>query len=178
MDFELDVLAAALRRDDEHVVSAVEEALAAGLVHEDTGHVDRFGFVHALVHEVLLAEMSHSRRARLEWSVGEAIRSLRSGEPAAEVARHLAAGAAVGDASTAAEWCVRAASDAFDRLAYEEAVRYYEMAASVLAPEGRRADLDRADVLIELGRAANRVGDPRPVAYVVPRGGSIARQVQ
>jgi class 3 adenylate cyclase/tetratricopeptide (TPR) repeat protein len=159
LDFELDVLAASIRRDDENVVSAVEEALAAGLVQEDPGLVDRFGFVHALVHEVLLAEMSQSRRARLEWSVGETIRGLRSGEPAAEVARHLAAGAAVGDATVAAEWCVRAAADAFDRLAYEEAVRYYEMAERVLVQKGPRADLDRVDVLIALGRAANRAGD-------------------
>ncbi len=159
VDFELDLLAAALRRDDDQVMSAVEEALAAELIREDAGQVDRLGFVHALVHEVLLAELSHSRRARLEWRVGEAVLGLRDGEPASEVARHLAAGAAVGDAGHAAEWCVRAASDAVERLAYEESVRYYEMAQRVLALQGRAADPQRADVLIALGRAANRAGD-------------------
>jgi tetratricopeptide (TPR) repeat protein len=159
LDFELDLLAAALRRDDDHVVSAVDDALVAGIVYEHASHVDRFGFVHALVHEVLLAELSHSRRSRLEWRVGEAVLGLRGGEPASEVARHLAAGAAVGNATKAAEWCVRAASDALEGLAYEEAIRYYEMADRVLVLQGPASDLERADVLIALGRAANRAGD-------------------
>jgi tetratricopeptide (TPR) repeat protein len=175
-DFELDLLAAALRRDDDHVVGLVEEALAAGLVHEDASHIDRFAFVHALVHEALLAELSHSRRARLEWSVGEAVLGLRGGEPASEVARHLAAGAAVADATKAADWCVRAASDAFERLAYEEAVRYYEMAQRVLRLQGRASDLERADVLIALGRAANRAGDGERWRTACMEAAALARQ--
>ena len=159
VDFELDVLAATLRRQDDDVVSVADEALTAGLVHELSGHIDRFGFVHALVHEVVLSELSQSRRARLEWSVGEAVLALRGAEPASDVARHLAAGAAAGDAGKAADWCVRAASEASARLAYEEEVRYYETAQGVLALRAPGADRERADVLIALGRAANRGGD-------------------
>ena len=60
----------------------------------------------------LLGELSHSRRARLEWATAEAIVALHEhdlDEWIADLAVHAAAGAAVGDPARAFDWCMRAA---------------------------------------------------------------------
>ncbi|MGG7379104.1 hypothetical protein ACQ7B2_10215, partial [Escherichia coli] len=52
-EFDLDVVAAALERSDDEVLSALEQAMAARLVVEAPAQVDRFSFCHALVRETL-----------------------------------------------------------------------------------------------------------------------------
>ena len=150
--FDLDIVAGVLSHDDDDkVLVAVEEALGAGLVQDDPGHIDRYTFVHALVRDVLLAELSVSRRARLAWRTGEVLEVLRPAEldeRAGELARHFVDGVAVGDPGKAVDWCLRAGAGATARLAYEEAVRYYEMALRALVARGavgRRATHRRAD---------------------------------
>jgi tetratricopeptide (TPR) repeat protein len=179
-EFDLDVLTTVLGRDVNDVIATMEEAIAAGLIQENPDRIDRFGFIHALVHEVLLAELSHSRRARLEWATAEATVALHEDEldeRAAELAGHFVAGAAVGDPAKAVDWCLRAAAAGMNRFAYEEAIRYYEMALRVLTARGRAAGHQRADVLIALGRAANRAGDPERWRASCLEAASIARQV-
>ena len=162
-EFDVDVLAAVQDEGEKDVVGALEEALASGIVLEDPASFDRYGFVHAIVHEMLLGELSRSRRARLEWRTGEALETLHAGEldkRAGEVARHFTEGAAVGGAGKAVEWSLKAGAGAMDRLAYEEAVSCYEMALGALVRSKGASDGARADVLIALGQAANRAGDP------------------
>jgi tetratricopeptide (TPR) repeat protein len=179
-EFDLDVLAVVLGRDVDELIGAMEEAIAAGLVHEDARQFDRFAFVHALVYEVLLGELSQSRRARLEWSTAEAIFARHEDDLdawIAELAAHAAAGAAVGEPARAVDWCLGAAATAMDRFAYEEALRCYGTALGVLSQRGSRTDGQRADVLIELGRAANRAGDPDRWRAACLEAASIAREI-
>jgi tetratricopeptide (TPR) repeat protein len=161
--FDLDVAAAVADAGEADVMAAVEEAVAAEVVQEDPGRVDRYDFGHAIVQEVVLAELSRSRRARLEWRAGVALERLRPmqlDELAADIARHLHAGRAIGDAQGAADWCRRAGELAIDRLAYEDAIRFFEMALAALDDTGEINDGPRADILTVVGRAANRAGDP------------------
>ena len=70
---------------------AFEEALASGVLVEDRDRVDHYNFHHAMVHEVVLGELTASRRARLEWAAGQALEALFSDDPndhAAAIARH------------------------------------------------------------------------------------------
>jgi tetratricopeptide (TPR) repeat protein len=99
---------------------------------------------------------------RLEWRTGEVLEELRKdelGPLAGEVARHYTEGIAVGDPRTAGAWWLRAGAHAEERLAYEEAIRSYEMALRASPGAGGASDLDRVDVLIALGRAADRAGN-------------------
>jgi DNA-binding SARP family transcriptional activator len=179
-DFDVDVLAAVLGRDDGYVVSALDEALAAGLVHEDLARIDRYGFSHALIHEVVVAELSRSRRIRLERRTAEALETLRPtelDELAGELARHFVAGAAVGDALKAADYSLRAAARAREHVAWEEAVNYYEMALGALERSGEATDEQRADMLIMLGSAANRAGNVQRWREACLEAARVARRV-
>jgi DNA-binding SARP family transcriptional activator len=162
LEFDVDVVAAMMQTPPLDVLSAVEEAMEAGLASEEQGHVDRFSFHHAIVREVVLDELTTSRRVRLEWSAGEAIETLRSSQldiAAGDIARHLTQGLSAGDACRAAAWARRAGDHALETWAYEDAVRYYESALIALELATSSDEPTRIDVLISLGRAADRAGD-------------------
>ncbi len=162
IEFDLDIVAAMAHAPAPDVLSAVEEAIEAGLVSEDRARVDRFAFHHAIVQEVILDELAASRRARLEWSAGDAIEARRSrvhDAHAGQIAHHLINGIAVGDASRAAAWARRAGDHALQTWAYEDAIRHYESALVALELAHAPNVPTRIDVLISLGRAADRAGD-------------------
>ncbi len=77
----------------------------------------------------------------------------------AELAHHFAMAAPGGDVDRAVSYAERAAQLADDALAYEEAARFYTMAAQILemvepVDEGRRAEL-----IVRVGQACKRAGD-------------------
>ena len=162
VEFDLDVVAAMTDRGVPDVLSAVEGVIEAGMVSEDAAHVDRFAFHHAIVRDVIVAELTISRRARLECRAADAIEALRPGlldVHAGEIAHHLIQGIAVGDPGRAAAWARRAGDHALGTWAYEDAVRHYESALIALELAHSSNDRSRIDVLIALGRAADRAGD-------------------
>ncbi|MBE2319603.1 protein kinase [Solirubrobacter sp. CPCC 204708] len=140
-DFRLDVLETLA----EHALEAVEEASAQGLV-RDGEAVDHFRFAHALVRETLAGDMSNARRTRLHRSIGEALERT-PGITAAELARHFFAARHL-DPQRAFTYELRAAHEA----EHEAAVLHYRHARE-LRPE-------RLDVLLALGTAELRTGDP------------------
>lgn len=179
LEFDLQVLAEVMAQDEDEAINVTEEAVSHRLVHEDPLHTDGYGFVHALVHEVLLAELGASRRARLEWRTGEALAAQRTHGRyvrAGEIARHLASGADVGDAPMLIRWSLSAGAEAMEHLAYEEAIRHYQTALDALERSDTPAYGERADTLIALGQAANRAGDPQRWRSSCLEAASMARQ--
>ena len=162
-EFDLDVVAAALERSEEEVLSAVERAMAARLVVETPEQVDRFSFCHALVRETLYARQAGSRRLRRHLRVGDALErpGRRRRPPAAELARHLFEARALAGVDRALGHVLAAADEAAEALAYEEAAEHLERALALLdesdAPD---ADRRRCDSLLALGRVLWRAGDP------------------
>jgi DNA-binding SARP family transcriptional activator len=162
-EFDLDVVAAALERSDEDVLSAVERAMQARLVVEAPAHVDRFTFCHALVRETLYDRQAASRRLRRHLRVGEALE--RPGRPrrpaAAELARHFVAARALSGTERALGHVLDAAREATATLAYEEAAahlrRALDLQAELAAPD---AGAQRCETLLSLGRVLWRAGDP------------------
>ena len=136
------------------VLAAIEAAVAARLVRELPGVPGRYAFGHVLVADALYHGMSGARRARLHAAVGDAL-AARGGPPAA-VANHLLAAAPLCDAGSTADWADRAAQQAMDALAYEEAAGLWSRAAERLdglGPERRaRLLLGAADALDRGGR--------------------------
>lgn len=140
-DFRLDVLETLA----EHALEAVEEACAQQLVREGA-EVDQFRFAHALVRETLAEQMSNARRTRLHRRIGEALER-HPGSTAAELARHFWAARHL-DPERAFTYALKAAQEADQ----EAAVTQYRHARE-LRPE-------RLDVLLALGEAELRTGDP------------------
>ena len=161
LEFEPAVVEAAGRFTEDTVLSALEQAMAARLVTEVRGPISRYRFSHGLVRATLYDELTAARRVALHRRIAEAIESLHRGHlddhlPA--LARHWARGSAPsGDTSRAVEYATRAGDWAFIQLAHDESVSYYRQALELLEPEdGKR----RLDLLIALGEAQRRAGDP------------------
>ena len=137
------------------VVDALDEVLATGLIAE--GDLPgTFQFVHALVRQTLLDELTATRRMRLHRRVAEATEAQPdAGERIAALAHHFAEAALDGCAEKAADYAIAAARRAHDRAAPEEALGHATRALEALelvgvVDRGRLADLHLA-----VGRASD-----------------------
>jgi tetratricopeptide (TPR) repeat protein len=131
------------------VLEHVEAAIAARLVDEVAGAPGRMIFSHALVQQTLLEELSTTRRVRLHAAIGSALER-KGGASSAELAHHFAEGATTGVADRALEHARRAAAEAEARLAYEEAVRFFDVALEML-DVGDDDPNARAELLVQRG---------------------------
>jgi DNA-binding NarL/FixJ family response regulator len=130
---------------------ALDEAVAAGILRDNTSPPG-LRFEHALVRDAVYAELAPSRRAALHRQAAELL--ARVGEPnvAGMVASHWRR-AGGGDAAGQCQiWAGRADIEARRALAYDDAVRYAELALSCHEQAGGD-DAERARLLIRLAEA-------------------------
>ena len=140
----------------EDPLDIVEMAERAALLRALDG--ERYAFAHALVHHTLYDGLSHVRRARTHRRVVEALEGRPDADPGA-LARHAARSGLVEHQRRAAEYARRAGERALERSAPDEAQRWFTDALRLLDAHGGAA-LERCDVLIGLGEAKRRAGDP------------------
>ncbi len=163
-DVDSDVLAGAAGIDPARLLLLLEPAVATGLLVEVEGGWD-YRFSHALVQEALYAELTRLQRAQLHGRIGEAAESFGGGDldRVPVLAHHFAQAARVGHAEKAVAYAVRAAEQAAAGLAYDEAVRYWELALASCGPAGTLPPLPPAD-RAGPGPAADRRRAGRPRA--------------
>ena len=118
-------------------------------------------FVHGLVANAMYSEIGPSSRARMHERVVRAL--TKDGEPlhpdvVLQLARHCAL---AGLTEEALHWSVSAGDHAFEHLAPTEAAHHYQVALDA-AEALHRPDAQRADLLVRLGHAQYRAGDPGP----------------
>lgn len=156
-EFGLDALAALSELPRDEVLDVLDEAIHERVIDDVPGASGRMRFGHALIRDTLYEELTAGRRLRLHRDAGEALRAIYSGDldsHLAELAQHFFAAAPTGVANEAIEYARRAGDRAAAQLAYEEAVRLYEMALRLVdEPAGR------CDLLLALGDAQARAGD-------------------
>jgi predicted ATPase/class 3 adenylate cyclase len=161
-DFDLDVLVAAGALDEEDVLTALDEAVAARLVLE-SGPL-RFRFAHNIVRATITEGLTRARRSRAHRRVAEAIEQRYSTDldgHLTELAMHYAEAATAGDGTKAVEYATRAGDLATARLAHEEAVDCYRLACELLVTTAAPVDeQSRCRLLIALGEAERIAGDP------------------
>jgi DNA-binding SARP family transcriptional activator/tetratricopeptide (TPR) repeat protein len=144
------------------LIEEIVEASQAGLVMEEPGTLDRFRFAHALVRQVLLAELVTLKRVRLHRTIAELLEAAPTATDPdthlADLAYHWFECASAGGATKAVDACRRAADRAMERLAYEEAGDLYGMALQACDavedgdPDTRAAlHLARCDALLTAG---------------------------
>ena len=159
--FDLDLVEQA---QGSELVDEIAEACQAGLVIEEPGSVGRFRFAHALVRQVLLAELVTVKRVRLHRRIAELLEASPVRDHAdarlADLAYHWSHCASLGGTTRAVDACRRAGDRAMERLAYEEAGDLYAMALQVLddiEPDDHERDtraalhLARCDALLTAG---------------------------
>ncbi|MFG1943188.1 BTAD domain-containing putative transcriptional regulator [Nonomuraea sp. NPDC048826] len=148
---DVDLLSALADRPVEDVMTALEPALAAGLVAEAAAG---YRFSHALVREALDTGLTRLERARLHLRAAGHLE--RAGADAALLAAHFAAAAPLAPAGKAVGYATEAAHQAADRHGYQEAVALWELALAHLPPGD---SLARCRTLTGLGQARRAVGD-------------------
>ncbi|WP_188111351.1 helix-turn-helix transcriptional regulator [Nocardioides antri] len=137
----------------------IDEAVDAGLL--VTGATPaRHQFVHALVRDAIEAGLPTPERVRLHHRAALAIEEVYAGQLELhlfDLARHWAVAAVQGDASTAVTWIRRAAEEALNQLAFEEAARLFRLALDVGG--GAVSDDDRCRMLLALAGALGAAAD-------------------
>lgn len=141
-------LAATVGRQPVELISAVEEALSAGLLFSDG---DSLRFRHKIVEDALYEKTPSAMRAALHRQFAETLAV--AGAPAAQVARQLAAGATVTDS-----WVTGWLSDHIGTVAAETPQVAVELLRRVIGSGPRESDLGEefatilARLLFWLGR--------------------------
>ena len=138
-------------------VTAVEEAMAAGLVAQAPGGPCQF--THELTRSAVCAALSAPRAGLLHGVVADA---LRAADPAVmrsrpyAVAAHLMSAAQLGGRperfAEAADAAGHAARHAISRLAYQEAVTWYQRLLELAEHVPAISEERRAELLVECGR--------------------------
>jgi tetratricopeptide (TPR) repeat protein len=156
-EFGTDALArlSALSRDE--ALDVLDEAIAERVVGEVPGSPGRLRFGHALIRDTLYEELTPAKRSRLHQRAGEALEAVYVADPephVAELAQHFVAAAPAGGSAKAIAYARRAGDRAASQLAYEEAVRHYQLALTLVEDPTARCEL-----LLALGDARARAGD-------------------
>ncbi|MGH9042381.1 MAG: ATP-binding protein [Acidimicrobiia bacterium] len=164
LEFEPAVVRHAGGFPEESVLTAVEEAVAARLVVEVPAPEPRNRFAHALVRATLYDELSSARRVAFHRQVAEAIEVLHArglDDQLPALAHHWARAAApTAEANKAIEYARRAGDRALAQLANDEAVTWYSQALELLEVRGDAEDKERGELLVALGEAQRRAGEP------------------
>ncbi len=124
-EFDLGLLAVLTDRDAMSLLDVLEEPTQRGLLVESG--VDRYRFAHGLIRQTLDEELAAGRRARLHRRAADALLA-QPGSSHAVLARHLIAAGPLGDPELATDAAERAAVEAFDNLAWEQAAGWYRSA--------------------------------------------------
>ncbi len=176
-EFDLDALAGVSGLGRGAILELLDEGVEARVVSEVPGVIGRMRFAHALIREAAYHRLSRSRRVQLHRQVGEALEALYSSDldHLAELAHHFFESAAGGDRGKAVDYARRAGSRAVAVLAYEEAVRLYEMALEALGPDAAATAGLRCELLLALADAQGRAGDGLGAKSTYLRAADLAR---
>ena len=168
-EFDFDVLEHVGPLAGDELVAALDEAVEARVLVEDSDRVGRYTFAHALVRATLYDGLSALRRARLHSRVGEALIARRGAQldpHLGELAHHFALAAPVDRPERAVDFALAAGRRADRLLAWEEAAGHYRAALRARELAGATDDRLRCELLLALGDVAGARGhgrEPRDV---------------
>jgi DNA-binding SARP family transcriptional activator len=162
----------------EQALTALDSAVAVGLVVEGA-HPWTWRFAHALVQEVLVAELPALRRARLHARLGEALErrmATTTNDTLVErLAHHFVEALPVVGPAPARLYSAAAARAARSRLAHGEAAVHTRRALQLLDPGEPDAARARHDLLTALGNDLLRSGQLMEAREVVADAITVAR---
>ncbi len=159
--------------DEDEVMAAVDAAVDAGLLVGDPRVPGTFRFSHGLVAHALYAELGGSRRRELHERAATLLAADGSISQAVvvQLARHWEQARVLGEAR---RWATAAGDLALEALAPAEAASWFQRALDHARALGS-SDEERADLLVRLGVAQHRAGDPAAHATVIAAGKLAAR---
>jgi eukaryotic-like serine/threonine-protein kinase len=144
----------------EQLLEVIDEAVGARVIAPSPNIVGRYSFSHALVREALYEELGVTRRVRLHRRIGEVIERLfeaRRDDHLDELAHHFLQAQ---ELDKAVDYSIHAAGRAMTLLAYEEGAKLYEQALQAMELRGGVGGREQAELLLALGDAQARAGEP------------------
>jgi tetratricopeptide (TPR) repeat protein len=179
-EFSLPLLALLCSVPAGELLDILGEGTAARVVAEIPGAPGQLRFTHALIRDIVYESIPPGQRLRLHQRAGEALEVFYQQDldpHLAELAHHFFQAAPGGDAGKAVSYAERAGRRAIALLAYEEAVRLFQMALAVLSLAGSpEEDRTRCRLLLGLGDALTRMGERRAAKDELRRAAGIARR--
>ena len=176
--FDLDILAQLeADKSEDEVLVALEEALAVHLI-EAVPHTQQFRFSHALIRETLYDEMLGLRRSRLHLRIGEMLERRHGADDATalpQLAYHFSQAGPGGTAAKALDYAQRAAAQAARLLAFEEAVRLYQLALQLQQQHFAKDAAQRCGLLLALGEVEFALGHGEPARGAYQEAAELAR---
>lgn len=148
--FDFDLLPEIADLADLDPLDAMDEAERAHLITPIKGRDARYSFVHELVRQTLLTDISLPRRQRLHLQIADAIEKKHASDldrHTSDLAHHLYQAGAAADPSKTITYLISAGDNAHRTAASEEALRAYEDALNLVDD-----DLQRAKLLFKIGR--------------------------
>lgn len=160
VEFDFDLLSEVT--DDPVAADAVDKAVSDAVLIEVPGEPPQFRFSHALMQRYLYRELGAARRVALHGRVALALhhRAQAGRSPAAAVARHLIA-AGDGGLPDALTYAARAGDEALEKLAPDEARRWYQVSLELLTRIRASEDAQESSLLVKRGEAERQAGDQR-----------------
>ncbi len=158
-EIDLEVAIRVTDLSDQQLMTVSREAVAERLVTEIGP--GRFSFAHALVRDTLYEELSPGRRSQLHEKIGLALEQLHGDDPAFldQLAHHFLEATPRGDPARAIDYAERAAAQAMEKLAYEDAAELYGRVLEALELSGEPDQARRCALLLALGGAQMSAGN-------------------
>ena len=175
-EFSTSVLARAARTSDDETFELLDEAMRAGVVTDVPDLPGHLRFAHVLIRDTLYESVTAARRIGLHRRVVDAIEALygqAAGQHVAELAHHSLAAS---DFERALRYARLGAERALSLLAYEEAIRLFELALETV-PLAAADDMTRCELLLALGDARTRAGDTASAKTTFLAAAEIARRL-
>ncbi|MEE9280691.1 MAG: AAA family ATPase [Myxococcota bacterium] len=139
--FGFDLLSRFANVDEDELLDALEEAGDATLIEDASqGREARYAFVHEQIRQTLLSTLSFPRRQRLHLRIANALEQLHGAKAERnpiELAHHLYQAGAAADPERTARYLVLSGQHAMTALAFDEALRHFDAARTVLPEEDR-----------------------------------------
>jgi DNA-binding CsgD family transcriptional regulator len=158
------------------VYSALEEAVAHGIIEEVPAPRLAYRFAHELVRRALYDRIPAARRAELHLRVGEALehRAISGGTPSlAELAHHFAAAAPIDGTARATDYALLAGEAALKTLDFDEADARFSAALDLGVADPRR----RWEIALQMGAARFRAGRSDDAIQALSAAAQIAREL-
>jgi DNA-binding SARP family transcriptional activator len=177
--FSLEIIESLADVSEDELDESLREAIEAHLIEELPGVYGRYSFEHSLTRQTLYEDLTLTRRARMHLRIGEELEALgdpQTGQRLAELAHHFLFAPPERGRAKAVHYAVCAARHAMQLLAYEEAVRHYEVALTALEGHAEH-DERRHELLLCLGEAQVKAGDARRARVSFRDAGDIARAI-
>ena len=163
--FAFDLLVRAdSKHDEDDILDAIEEAEGKHLIEDiSQDRVARYRFVHEQIRQTLASGLSLPRRQRLHLRIADALESnyaATADQHASEIGHHLYQAGSTAEPVRTARYLTIAGERASAAFAFEDALRQYDLALSILKDQGEEASRARLQGLRAIAlQGAERIPD-------------------